>query len=84
MKSSKSLPPFPLSAACLAILLLLFSPALAAQQAIGQWQSHQSYTVPTYVTAAGNKIYVVASNSLFSFDTEDNSLEEYNKVQMRG
>lgn len=80
MKSSKSLPPFPLSAACLAILLLLFSPALAAQQAIGQWQSHQSYTVPTYATAAGNKIYVVASNSLFSFDTEDNSLEEYNKV----
>lgn len=80
MNLKKAIPLPLLSLSSLLLVLLAFPLQASAQQAIGQWQIHQSYDVPTYVTAAGNKIYAIASNSLFSYDKEDGSLEEYNKI----
>lgn len=65
---------------CTLCILLALSPRAVAQHAIGEWQIYQSYNIPTDIAAAGNKIYVVSSNSLFSYDCEDGSLEEYNKL----
>lgn len=80
MNFPKAFPPCRQMLACLLALLLALAPKAAAPQAIGEWQLHQSYGVPTYITAAGSKIYALASNSLFSYDREDGALEEYNKI----
>ena len=45
----------------------------AQQQAIGNWRSHLSYHNVTYTEPAGEIIYALGNNGLFSYNTDDTS-----------
>jgi hypothetical protein len=47
---------------------------------IGSWKAYMAYHDITEVEQAGNIIYVLASNNLFSLNTTDNSVQTYDKV----
>ncbi len=64
------------------ITLLLTVLPLSAQTAIGSWRTHLSHANVTYATPVGNKIYALASGSLFSYDTEDQSITTYDKTTL--
>ena len=62
-------------------LFLIFSlTSYAANLATGQWKAHMSYVNGQRIAISENKVYVVASGSLFSFTPNDNSSETYSKV----
>lgn len=48
-------------------------------QEIGQWEPHLSYYNTTAVAEANNHVYAIASNSLYSYNKEDNSIRFYSK-----
>lgn len=50
-----------------------------AQQAIGSWNSYLSYHNVTYSEPAGKIIYALGSKGLFSYDTDDTSIQRYQK-----
>ncbi|WP_455095612.1 type IX secretion system anionic LPS delivery protein PorZ [Prevotella koreensis] len=47
----------------------------------GQWNAYMSYSKITDIEPAGNKVYVLASDDLFSYNLNDNSIETYDKVK---
>ena len=53
-------------------LFLLLSPLFIQGQdvGIGNWKDYQSYNSASYIAEAENKIYCVASGSLFYLDKE--------------
>ena len=57
---------------------LLF--VVTAKAAIGDWQLHTAYSDATYCQVVGNKIYVLASGSLFTYDKEDGEVYTYDKL----
>lgn len=61
----------------IAFILLL---GVTAKAAIGDWQLHTSYCDATYCHIAGNKIYVLASGSLFTYDKEDGEVYTYDRI----
>lgn len=61
----------------IAFILLL---GVTAKAAIGDWQLHTSYCDATYCQIAGNKIYVLASGSLFTYDKEDGEVYTYDRI----
>lgn len=55
--------------------------ALVSQPANAQWKSYLAYSEPTEIErASGNMIYVLASEGLYSYDTSDQSLQTYDKM----
>ena len=60
---------------CLTLLLLL-APVLAN----AQWKAYLAYSEPTEIEQAGNTLYVLASEGLYSYDTSDQSLQTYDKT----
>ncbi|MBM6992272.1 MAG: Por secretion system protein [Prevotella sp.] len=61
------------------ILLLFFSSGTMAQT--GQWKSYLSYYEPTEIEeGSGNMLYVLASNGLYSYDEDDQSVQTYDKT----
>ena len=46
----------------------------------GSWEIYPSYNTITEIEPAGSKVFVLASNSVFSYDTKDGSLVTYHKV----
>ena len=61
----------------IAFILLL---GVTAKAAIGDWQLHTSYCDATYCQIVGNKIYVLASGSLFTYDKEDGEVYTYDRI----
>lgn len=62
-------------------LLLLLSGGTMAMAQTGQWKSYLSYYEPTEIEKApGNMLYVLASNGLYSYDEDDQSLQTYDKT----
>ena len=57
--------------------LLAFVQGFAA---IGDWRTYLAYSDIQDIVSAGDIIYVMSSNNLFSYDTADESVTEYNKV----
>lgn len=54
---------------------------LVALPANAQWKSYLAYSEPTEIErASGNVIYVLASEGLYSYDTSDQSLQTYDKI----
>ena len=47
---------------------------------IGTWKNYLSYHDITWVEKGGNMLYVLASNSLYSYNTNDKSIQTYDKV----
>ena len=60
------------------VVLTTLASAKAAQ--VGQWTTFLPYWEISDIEPGQNKIFVLASNSLFSYNTADNSVEEYNKA----
>ena len=58
------------------ILLLSFF----TKASVGDWTLYPSYHNVTHCEVAGNKVYVLASGALFSFNTSDNELLTYDKL----
>ncbi len=63
-------------------LLLLIAHSSVAQMAIGEWQAHLAYNNVTQTAPAGNLIYTLSDGSLFSYNTEDESIKLYSKVSI--
>lgn len=61
--------------AIIAILL-----PLAGSAAEGDWRIHASYCDATYCKVIGDKIYVLASGALFSYDKEDGTVYTYDNL----
>ena len=65
----------------LVITLLLLATTLAARAAaIGSWNSYLAYSHITSIEPAGNMVYVLSSKGLFSYNTADNSIQTYDKM----
>ena len=47
---------------------------------IGQWNAFLAYRNITDIEPAGNTIYVLSSNNLFSYNVNDHSINTYSKV----
>ena len=55
--------------------------AIVSLPANAQWKSYLAYSEPTEIErASGNVIYVLASEGLYSYDTSDQSLQTYDKI----
>lgn len=63
--------------ALLAILLLLTTKATASAN---EWTLYPSYHNATYCEVAGDRVYVLASGALYSYDTSDNEVRVYDKI----
>lgn len=61
--------------------LLLVSSLFAAADGVGTWRNYLSYYTPTEIEqGSGNIIFVLASNGLYSYNTNDQSLQTFDKV----
>lgn len=62
-------------------ILLLTALSLSAQK-IGQWNAYMAYGDITDIEPAGNMVYVLSSNDLFSYNVNDMSISTYNKMNV--
>ncbi len=59
---------------------LLFTVEPAFSSPIGTWKLYNSYTNITCVEPIGNYIFVLCEGNLFSYNKNDNSVQEHNKI----
>lgn len=62
----------------LSLLAVVFATTIKA--AIGDWKLHMSYHNATYCEAVDDKIYILASGSLYSYNKEDSEVRTYDKI----
>ena len=64
------------------IILLLLIPLMTIAQdvPVGYWKDYLAYNQPEKITIAEEKIYCVAQGGLFFYNTYDNSINRYSKV----
>lgn len=58
--------------------ILIFS--FFAKASVGDWTLYPAYHNVTHCEITGNKVYVLASGALFSFNTKDNEVMTYDKL----
>lgn len=63
------------------ILLALFISIGIHADKIGEWKAYMAYGEITDIEPAGNMVYVLSSGSIFSYNTNDESLTTYDKVR---
>ena len=61
-----------------AFILLAYCNALAG--GVGTWKNYLAYSDVQWVEEGGNKLYVLASNSLYTYNKNDQSIKTYDKV----
>lgn len=62
-------------------LILFFSVvASALAGGVGTWKNYLSYSDVQWVEEGSNKLYVLASNSLYTYNKNDQSIKTYDKV----
>lgn len=61
-----------------AFILLAYCNALAG--GVGTWKSYLAYSDVQWVEEGSNKLYVLASNSLYTYNKNDQSIKTYDKV----
>ena len=54
--------------------------ALTASAGVGDWVLYPSYHNATYCQKAGDRIYVLASGALYSYNTSDDEVRTYDKI----
>ena len=64
----------------LSLFLLVSVVASAVGGGIGTWKNYLSYSNIQWVEQGGNKLYVLASNSLYSYNRNDQSIRTYDKI----
>ena len=62
------------------VLTLLFVLSLTIKANVGKWTLYQSYKNITYCEVVGDKIYILASGALYSYNTKDNEVRTYDKI----
>lgn len=62
------------------IIYILFSCLFTIKAKIGTWNMYPSYKEITEISPAKEKAYVLASGSLFSYNSKDGGLQLYNKA----
>lgn len=63
----------------LTIILSLIVCLSTVAEGVGTWTLYPSYADITEIQPAGNKVYVLASNNLYSYSTTDGTIETYSK-----
>lgn len=63
----------------LTIILSLIVCLSTEAEGVGTWILYPSYADITEIQPAGNKVYVLASNNLYSYSTTDGTIETYSK-----
>lgn len=61
-----------------AFILLAYCNALAG--GVGAWKNYLAYSDVQWVEEGGNKLYVLASSSLYTYNKNDQSIKTYDKV----
>jgi len=64
----------------LAITALCLMATLSSRAEIGAWQAYMAYHDITAIEPAGNTVFVLASDNLYSYRTTDKSISTYDKV----
>ena len=64
----------------LIILITLAAIAMQTTAAIGDWKIYMSYNEPQEIEAAGNYLFVRASNSLYLYNKNDQSIQTFDKT----
>lgn len=65
----------------LAFIIILLSTVSMLANGIGTWKNYLSYYEPTEIEkGSGNILYVLASNGLYTYNTNDQSLQTFDKV----
>ena len=64
----------------LSLFLLVSVVTSAVAGGIGTWKNYLSYSNIQWVEQGGNKLYVLASNSLYSYNRNDQSIRTYDKI----
>lgn len=59
---------------------LLFAASYIFADNIGQWRAYMAYGDITDIEPAGDMVYVLSSNSIFSYNINDESVNTYDKV----
>lgn len=62
-------------------IFLLSAISLSASR-IGQWNAYMAYGNITDIELAGNTVYVLSSNDIFSYNINDMSISTYNKMNV--
>ena len=62
------------------LLWILPSALLKASFTNQRWRAHLSYHDVTNIVQTPNRVFALASGSLFSFDKQDQSIERYSKI----
>ena len=61
-------------------LITLASITLNATAAIGDWKIYMSYSDPQQIQETGNYLFVQASNSLYLYNKNDQSIQTFDKA----
>ena len=70
-----------ISAALLALLFIAAAGSKAAAQGAGRWTLYPSYADITEIEPAGKNVFVLASENVYSYNTDDASITTYDKTQ---
>ena len=62
-----------------ALLLSIVNYQLSIAQ-IGTWKAYMAYHDITEIEKGGNILYVLASDNLYSYNTNDHSIQTYDKT----
>ena len=62
------------------LLSLLMACVTTMGQAFGQWKAYLAYHEIQDLEKAGNVIYVQASDNLYAYNTNDNSVQTFSKA----
>ena len=65
----------------LLLLSILYTKAKISSNEIGTWKAYMSYHDVTDVVRANKTLYVLASNSLYSYNENDKSITTYDKAR---
>ena len=68
-----------LGSALLTFAILMLA-VLPCSSAVGTWKNYMAYSEITDIKEGGNYLYVLASGSLFTYNTNDNSVTTYDKA----
>ena len=62
------------------IALILASITLNVTAAVGDWKIYMSYSEPQQIQETGNYLFVQASNSLYLYNKNDQSIQTFDKA----
>ena len=60
---------------------ILIVTAVVVRASVGTWKTYMAYGEIMDISAGSTQVFVLASNDLYSYNTVDMSITEYNKVK---